>query len=618
MDVEFDLLYTGLSIHHLDREEIEYELKIRGLPFTETETRAALMRRLKDRLKEEKGANRDLEFERLNTTVDDEIKIIDTRVKQIKDFLVNKSKFDGIRESLKTRLVHYFARAKRLPDNTDKEEDLADIDSLIASIRGAFNTHFSLFSGQRDVIEQLNQSFSRMLSANNSAADKQNEEVESLVSSNRSSRRNLKSVDNPVASQNLATNFLPWMIPPWMFGNPQMQMWATQQMLGAGSLGNFSNQLNVPIGPGQVDNSNAKPRKSPRRVKQRVRSTSSESKDSSGTESGWPSDEPPKPVREKKRESKPRNRPVSDWRLKYDGADNGQNLMKFLKEVEFYAKSEDMSPKDLFRSAIHLFSGAAKTWFMTGFENEDFTSWEELKEELKREFLSPDHDHTSEIRAIARKQGPRETFQDYFIELQKIFNSLTKPMTERRKFEIVFRNMRADYKGHVVSSEIDNLADLKKFGRRLDATYWYKYQTSSNDANTRGKPSQVNEINTGTKPKPKAKSEEKQRSRTFHNSSRDRRGSEDENDSRPRKSKSPVRPNEQQDVLQMLVDKYKPLKDGHCFNCRLQGHHARDCDRPKHKYCQKCGFLNVDTASCPWCAKNASKTVPEGRQFDRQ
>lgn len=618
MDVEFETLYAGLAIHHLDREEIEYELKIRGLPFTETETRAALMRRLKDQLKQDKGrVNQDLDFDRLDTTVDNEIKIIDAKVKQIKDFLTNRSKFEGIRESLKTRLTHYFARAKRLPENTERDEDLADIDALIACIRGAFNTHFSLFAGQRDVIEQLNQSFSQLL-ANKSAEEKQDEEVETLVSSNRSNKRNLQSVDNPVANPNLAANFVPFMMPPWMFGNPQMQMWAAQQMWGAKSVEQFSKHKNTHNDPEHVDRSKSKSRQSSRRVRPKITSTSSESKDSSDSESGWPSDDPPKPVRQKKRGFKSGKRPVSDWRLKYDGADNGQNLMKFLKEVEFYAKSEDMSPKDLFRSAIHLFNGAAKTWFMTGFENEDFMSWEELKEELKREFLSPDHDHTSEIRAIARKQGPRETFQDYFIELQKIFNSLTKPMTERRKFEIVFRNMRADYKGHVVSSEIDNLADLKKFGRRLDATYWYKYHTSNNDSNTRGKPAQVNEINTGTKPKSKAKSDDKQKSRTFHNSALDRRGSDEEGESRPRKSKSPLRFNEQKEGLQILVEKYKPLKDGHCFNCRLQGHHARDCDRPKHKYCQKCGFMNVDTSSCPWCAKNASKTVPEGRQFDRQ
>lgn len=618
MDVEFDMLYTNMAVHHLDREEIEYELKIRGLPFTETETRAALMRRLKEKLKTEKNRmNIDLDFDRLDTTVDEEIKQIDAKVKQIKDFLTNKVRFEGIRESLKTRLAHFFARAKRLPENTEREDDYADIDVLVSSIRGAFNTHFSLFSGQRDVIEQLNQSFAMMLSGNRNESEpkKDNEKGSAEEGSDNSRRRNLQSADNPVGYPQLATNYLPIMMPPWMFGNPQI--WAAQQMMRAESLGSFSNSMNAQKVSGQIEGSRKTSGKSSRRSKQKVQSSSSE-KDTSSTENGWSSEEVRKPSRGKKRSHKSeKRRPVSDWKLKYDGADNGQTLMKFLKEVEFYAKSENMSPKQLFRSAIHLFNGAAKTWFMTGFENEDFTSWEELKEELKREFLSPDHDHTSEIRAIARKQGPRESFQDYFLELQKIFNSLTKPMTERRKFEIVFRNMRSDYKGHAVSSEIDNLADLKKFGRRLDATYWYKYNTTTTDSNTRNRTAQVNEVHTGTKPKSKPKPDEKQKSRTFRNSTRDRRGSDEEEVVSRRQSKSPSRTNEPKGGLEVIIDKYQPPKNGDCFNCRLSGHHARDCDRPRHKYCQRCGFMNVDTATCPWCAKNGGKTVPEGRQLDQ-
>lgn len=78
------------------------------------------------------------------------------------------------------------------------------------------------------------------------------------------------------------------------------------------------------------------------------------------------------------------------------------------------------------------FLGAAKTRFMTGVENDDFTSWDQYKIELKREFLSPDHDHTCEIHAVARKQGPRERFQDYFLDMQTLFKALTKPFTERK------------------------------------------------------------------------------------------------------------------------------------------------------------------------------------------
>lgn len=189
-------------------------------------------------------------------------------------------------------------------------------------------------------------------------------------------------------------------------------------------------------------------------------------------------------------------------------------IMKFPNDVEFYPKSENTSQIELVRSAIHFVSGSAKYWFMASNKTEEFISWEERKEELKRVFFNRDRDHNSEIRAIASRQSPCETFQIHFIELRSPFNPLTKPITEHRKFEIVFRNMRTVYRGHDVSSGIDNLVDLKKFGNRLDATFWYKYP-STTVSNSRGKSIQVNEI-TDAKSKSTTDTDEKQQSQTSY------------------------------------------------------------------------------------------------------
>lgn len=635
MDVEFDLLYLNLSLHHLEREELEYELLIRGLPFTTTETRAALMRRLKDHFKSDSNAK--IDIAQCDFVVDTEIKKIDSKIKEIQEFLAHRNKFEGIRESLKTRLAHYFKRTKRLTEITEKDEDLADIDDLIACIRGTFNNNFSMYAplGQRDVIEKLNQSISQLVIGNKSASGTDqnrnrtstpSEEDEDLTEGASNARtRRLKSIIHKQEQQNLpdlGANIMPLLFQQWMMKDPQMQNWV-QQMVREQASEYFGKTIRTNSRTVQQETARVTKvqSKASRRSKNVVQHSSSESRKSSSTEAGWSSDEPRNSSRGSKNVHKSgKRRPVSDWKLKYDGSDNGLALMKFLREVEFYAKSEKMSNKELFQSAIHLFNGPAKTWFMTGFDNEDFTSWEELKEELKKEFLSPDHDHSTEIRAISRKQGQRESFHDYFLELQKIFNALTKPMTERRKFEIVFRNMRADYKGHAVSSEIDNLADLKKFGRRLDATYWFKYQNTSNDSsNTRGKTSQVNEITAGAKQKPKIKGDVgKQKSRTFHNSSLQPRGSDDERheEKHPRKqTDSGARPKEQTDSP--ISSQYNHPPPKYCLNCRSKGHHTRDCDRPRQKSCQKCAYPNVETASCPNCPKNDSKTVAEGRQLDQ-
>lgn len=69
-------------------------------------------RRLRDRLKDERGKNTsDIEFVRCNRSVNEEIEVIDANVRIIMDYLENKTAFEGIRDSLKTRLVHYLRDA---------------------------------------------------------------------------------------------------------------------------------------------------------------------------------------------------------------------------------------------------------------------------------------------------------------------------------------------------------------------------------------------------------------------------------------------------------------------------------------------------------------------------
>ncbi|XP_055537618.1 uncharacterized protein LOC129725612 isoform X2 [Wyeomyia smithii] len=545
MDIEFDLQYKNLLVHHLEREEVEYELKIRGIEFTEQETRSTIARRLKERLKVEKcNNNANIDFDRLETTVEEEIAIVDRNLKQIKDFLLHKKKYEGARVGLKTRLVHYFARVKRLTDNMDSEEDLNDIDTIETCIRGTYNNFFSIFSpeGQHKIVNQINQSMSNTQissadpnSGNNASGSSHDTDLP-FVTPGRQVRRQLQSVENSAfvqnqgPNQNMLQSFMQACAYPWMFGPPPMQMWAAQRMLHFNSAENLNSKLTSLGDQGGRKQSSLEENvidDAPHRDRNATRPRNLDETDS---KSGWSSDRSRRETKYKNRlHRSSKGRPVSDWRLRYDGADNGQSLMKFIKEVEFYAKSEKMSNKELFRSAIHLFGGPAKTWFMTGVENDDFTSWDQLKKELKREFLSPDHDHFCETRAINRKQGPRERFQDYYMDMQTLFNSLTKPITERKKFDIVYRNMRADYKGHVISKDIDNLADLKHFGRRLDATYWYKFQTPANDSNYRGKAAQVNEVHTGTKPKSYRKTEnEPQKTRHYYNSNLQSRSSDEE------------------------------------------------------------------------------------------
>lgn len=585
MESEFQIKYQNLLVHHLEKEEVEFELDIRSVQFEKEETLSVLRRRLREKLKREKGAPEEIDFAVCITrTVDGEINLIDGKIKEINDYLEKKKEFEGVKEALGTRLVHYFARCSAIQGFADDDKDLEDIDKLLGTIRRLYSTYFTIFTPleaiRQEVMLQITNSLTQLQlgqpesSAQAGSQGTQTEDTEreeSLVEMNRQ-RRELRSTLEKLSPNRNRLNF--------------------DKASGSGI-----GQKNIDRILNRIDLSGKKSANNRRTI-----GNSSESESSVCLS-------PPR--RSKSRSSRVtnhRSKPVSDWNLRrYDGRDGGQGLMRFVREVEFYAKSEGVSDRELFRSAIHLFAGLAKLWFMQGVENEDFTCWQELVNELKKEFLSPDHDHTCESTAVERRQQSREKFQDFFFDIQKIFNSMTKPISEKKKFEIVNRNLRADYRGHVAAAQIDNLADLKTFGRKLDATFWYKYQSRNQDEQSSRNRGQVNEIKSN--PKVKLGNErdhsikDRSEARSLYKAGKDKEDRKSDRGGPPAEETNGR--NGESDGLKVLLDKYVPPKPGRCYNCRLLGHHHSECDRPKHKFCLKCGFHNVETKLCPFCAKNA-------------
>lgn len=285
MEIEFHLLYRSLMIHHLERTEIEYELKIRGIHYDEKESRADLRRRWNEHRKIKKGQYSDVYLNRLETMVDEEIKLIDESVREINDSLKNRDRREMSNEKFKTRLVHYFKRLRRLTESTEDEEDLADIDLLVECIRETFNRHFSDF-------------------------------------------------------------FHLCPMQPWMFAYPQMQMW---DPLGAmpgildnkPSFSNFANLVDTPNPfrpePKRLGNDSREPKSGGRKSRPVSKLSSSPESgwsseiyrkpstfdrdcgSASSSESGWSSGESRKSsnVKPVARSSKPR--PITDWWSRYDG-----------------------------------------------------------------------------------------------------------------------------------------------------------------------------------------------------------------------------------------------------------------------------------------------------------
>lgn len=117
--------------------------------------------------------------------------------------------------------------------------------------------------------------------------------------------------------------------------------------------------------------------------------------------------------------------PVHKWSARYEGMDNGRKQNEFLKEVHFYARLEGFTEAELFVTAHHLFVCKARSWFMEVNGNNELGSWENLVREINSKFLPVDIDYQYVRLANARKQSPWEKFQDYYLDMVRIFRSMS-------------------------------------------------------------------------------------------------------------------------------------------------------------------------------------------------
>lgn len=162
---------------------------------------------------------------------------------------------------------------------------------------------------------------------------------------------------------------------------------------------------------------------------------------------------------------------VADWKIpKYGGEDQGLGLNEFLDSVYHYAVSERISQEELFNSAMHLFQGTALNWFLSMRSENRLLNWNHLVGELKTNFVHPELDAILKMKIASRRQQKTESFQEYFLNMEKLFRALSVPLNPEEKLEHLKRNLRPDYKQIMIFKSVNTLAELLSIGKTLDAS----------------------------------------------------------------------------------------------------------------------------------------------------
>lgn len=261
-----------------------------------------------------------------------------------------------------------------------------------------------------------------------------------------------------------------------------------------------------------------------------------------------------------------RSYPLHKWTLKFDGTTNKCSVNSFLEQVEELSFAREISKKELYRSAVELFTGQALVWYR--YARTKCNNWDELIALLRKDFLPPRHDKDLKEQIIARKQGENEPIVIYIAAMENLYSRLIKSVPATERLEVIRENLLPDYHMHLALQNITSIDKLTEVCRSLEDANIMKKKNSSQFSRRHVAAMEPDlEFN-----------------------------------SRPSTSRQAVRYGNQSGKIDEV----------RCFQCKQLGHIKRNCkQRKKNPHCYGCGREGIIRPNCEKCSKN---TRPGGLQ----
>lgn len=262
--------------------------------------------------------------------------------------------------------------------------------------------------------------------------------------------------------------------------------------------------------------------------------------------------------------------PIPSWRLTFDG--DGSKVNTFLTQVYHMARADRVSADDLLESAIHLFVGNAREWYMAF--SDSFRVWTDLTHALRREFIPHDSDFFILKQIEQRYQKKDEPFVVYLSRMVNLYNQLGEVVGPIRQVKQIKRNMLPSLARQLAIYDVRDLRELSRYVKMIeDVDESYKGRMESSRPFTANRvPTQRREI------------------------------SEVENTTQTEtKNPNPRIP---------------------CWNCKENNHEFTNCTYPKMRvFCYDCGELGQLAKSCLICRQGNQYFDPanqEGRLESRR
>ena len=263
------------------------------------------------------------------------------------------------------------------------------------------------------------------------------------------------------------------------------------------------------------------------------------------------------------------DRKIEKWNISFSGDSKSTTLEDFIFKVKVLASMNGIPQNNLFSHIHLLLRGDATDWFFTYYE--PGWDWATFEARIRFRFGNPNQDQGNRQRIYERKQQKGETFIAFVTDIERLNKLLTVPLSNERKFEIIWENMRQHYRSKLACFTVTTLEQLVQVNHRIDASdpsvfpigpkhtvHNLEVESDEGDSDTE----QVNVVD---------KKYQNQRS-----------------------TKSQVK--QAQETLSDKVQGVTRLP--HCWNCRNHGHFWRECKETKTLFCYVCGNPGKVSSTC--------------------
>lgn len=307
--------------------------------------------------------------------------------------------------------------------------------------------------------------------------------------------------------------------------------------------------------------------------------STSDSSSSSGS-SGGGSSSGPSAASSRIRHKEPRvgrHNPVTKWAMRFG---KGDDLHKFLLEVEEAADVHRATDEELLLGLSTLLTGQAQIWYRRN--KLKIRTWTDFKKQIKDAFTPDDDDEDVLAKLDGLKQKSDETFAVYEAQFEELFERLANPLAERQKLKKLMNGLHLYYRSKLRILEIDSVRMLRQQCKILEADK-----------------TQIRQKEKEEKRKDRKKEDKDGRRENRKEGRKSAKAAAVAVDTSASDASSDAEVHAAAAAPGKRVSGLSPVVP--CWRCGRTGHIPFDCDFTI--FCRKCGAQDTVAESCPKCTR---------------